>query len=113
VEDLLQPDYEGMKRFIPIINKFKDTFFEGNEEDPECAPIKGRGRGGGKPGGAKLGGKKGDNSAFQHSQSTAANKGRDKKQMNEAMEDDNDRKLPSSQAVLKTNDKKRKEPPQK
>jgi ATP-dependent DNA helicase 2 subunit 1 len=47
VEDLLEPDYEGMKRFDPLIEKFKDAFFDGAEEDPECGggPAKGRGRG--------------------------------------------------------------------
>ena len=70
-----------MKRFVPVINKFKETFFDGNEEDPECAPIKGRG----KPraaGGAKRG-RKNEESASQASQATgatAAVKGRGKKQ---------------------------------
>ncbi len=29
VEDLLEPDYEGMKRFDPLIQKFKDVFYDG------------------------------------------------------------------------------------
>lgn len=59
VDDLLQPDYEGMRRFNPIITKFKDVFFDGNEEDPQCAPIRGRGaRGrGGAARGSTRGGK--------------------------------------------------------
>lgn len=34
VEDVLEPDYEGMKKFQPVIDKFKDAFFDGNDEDP-------------------------------------------------------------------------------
>lgn len=45
IEDLLCPDYEGMKRFEPIINKFKDIFLDGHDIDPECAPKAARGRG--------------------------------------------------------------------
>lgn len=29
VVDLLEPDYEGLKRFQPVLQKFKDTFFDG------------------------------------------------------------------------------------
>jgi hypothetical protein len=29
IEDLLEPDYEGMKRFDPLFQKFKDAFFDG------------------------------------------------------------------------------------
>jgi hypothetical protein len=40
-----------MKRFDPVMAKFRDTFYDGNKEDPECAEKpkatgKGRGRGG-------------------------------------------------------------------
>lgn len=48
IEDLLEPDYDGMKRFDPVIKKFKDAFFDGEDEDPQCAPVRGgagRGRG--------------------------------------------------------------------
>jgi hypothetical protein len=37
VEDLLEPDYEGIKRFDPLIQKFKDAFYDGADEDPACA----------------------------------------------------------------------------
>jgi hypothetical protein len=29
IEDLLEPDYEGMKRFNPLFQNFKDAFFDG------------------------------------------------------------------------------------
>lgn len=46
IEDLLSPDYEGMKKFQPVINKFREVFLDGYEIDPECEPPKtGRGRG--------------------------------------------------------------------
>ncbi len=35
VQDLLEPDYEGMKQFQPLIDRFKDTFFEGRSCDKE------------------------------------------------------------------------------
>jgi hypothetical protein len=37
-----------MKKFDPIIEKFKDVFLDGNDEDPACGgakPARGRGRG--------------------------------------------------------------------
>jgi len=37
VQDLLEPDYEGMSKFKPVIDKFKDAFYDGEAEDPECA----------------------------------------------------------------------------
>ena len=46
VEDLLQPDYEGMKIFDPVIEKFKDVFFNGEDEDPQCSQGARGGRGG-------------------------------------------------------------------
>jgi ATP-dependent DNA helicase 2 subunit 1 len=33
VKDLLEPDYEGMKVFKPIVDKFKAAFFNGDDED--------------------------------------------------------------------------------
>lgn len=47
VDDLLEPDYEEMQRFQPVINKFKSAFFDGEDSDNEAqiAP-KPRGRGG-------------------------------------------------------------------
>jgi hypothetical protein len=48
----LEPDYEGLKRFDPVMKKFRDTFYDGNKEDPECAekpkPVRG-GKGRAKP----------------------------------------------------------------
>ena len=35
VEDLLEPDYEEMQRFQPVINKFKNAFFGGEDSDAE------------------------------------------------------------------------------
>ena len=29
IENDLEPDYEGLKRFAPVINKFKDAFYNG------------------------------------------------------------------------------------
>jgi len=45
-EDLLEPDYEGLKKFEPVINKFRDVFYDGEKEDPECA-VKPKGQRGG------------------------------------------------------------------
>ena len=45
-EDLLEPDYEGLKKFEPVLGKFRDVFYEGEQEDPECA-IKPKGQRGG------------------------------------------------------------------
>lgn len=33
VQDTLEPDYEGMKRMQPVIDKMKDAFFGGSNED--------------------------------------------------------------------------------
>jgi hypothetical protein len=58
VEDLLEPDYEGMKKFKPIIDKFKDVFFGGEDHDFGCADMnkgKGRGRGAGATRGMAMG----------------------------------------------------------
>lgn len=56
IEDLLEPDYEGLKKFDAVLGKFRDTFYHGRPEDPECAEKpkppnsrgagRGRGRGG-------------------------------------------------------------------
>jgi hypothetical protein len=57
VQDDLEPDYEGLKKFAPVIGKFRDVFYDGAREDPECAEKpkpargargapRGRGRGG-------------------------------------------------------------------
>ena len=48
VEDLLEPDYEEMQRFQPVINKFKNAFFGGEDSDAEVMEKpkpKGRGAG--------------------------------------------------------------------
>ena len=58
IEDLLEPDYEGMKRFDPLFQKFKDAFFDGEDADPECAATTaGRGRGGARGGRGGRGGR--------------------------------------------------------
>ena len=47
VKDLLEPDYENRKIFKPIVDKFKNAFFGGEEEDESCGntgAAKGRGR---------------------------------------------------------------------
>ena len=48
VEDLLEPDYEEMQRFQPVINKFKHAFFDGGDSDVEAMEPKARGRGAGR-----------------------------------------------------------------
>lgn len=54
VEDLLEPDYEEMQIFQPVINKFKAAFFDGHDSDtdamakPRAARGTGRGTHGGK-----------------------------------------------------------------
>jgi ATP-dependent DNA helicase 2 subunit 1 len=46
-EDLMEPDYEGLKKFDKVLGKFRDTFYDGAIEDPECAEKpKAAGRGG-------------------------------------------------------------------
>ena len=63
IDNDLEPDYEGLQRFAPVINKFKNAFYDGENEDPECAekkkaprapraagPTRGRGRGGARGG---------------------------------------------------------------
>lgn len=45
VEDLLEPDYEGMKVFKPVVDKFKHAFFDGDDSDSEPSVMSGRGRG--------------------------------------------------------------------
>ena len=37
VEDLLEPDYEEMQRFQPVVQKFKNAFFGGNDSDSELS----------------------------------------------------------------------------
>lgn len=37
VEDLLEPDYEEMQRFQPVVQKFKNAFFGGNDSDSEIS----------------------------------------------------------------------------
>ena len=37
VEDLLEPDYEEMERFEPVIKKFKNAFFDGGDSDSEIS----------------------------------------------------------------------------
>ena len=59
VDDLMEPDYEGMRKFDPLIEQFKDVFFDGNDEDPACGGTAARGRGGargGRGGGTTRGG---------------------------------------------------------
>lgn len=36
VEDLLEPDYEGLKKFDHVLAHFRNTFYNGAVEDPEC-----------------------------------------------------------------------------
>lgn len=31
IEDLLEPDYQGMKKFEPIVSNFKNVMFDGYE----------------------------------------------------------------------------------
>jgi hypothetical protein len=81
VDDLLEPDYEGMKRFDPLIQKFKDAFFEGQDEDPACASAVGAGRGRGRGGTTRGGGRGGRGGGAGSSQnavspSTTAGRGR-------------------------------------
>lgn len=51
VQNLLEPDYEGLAQFKPVIDRFKDVFYDGEKEDPKIgkrptrAPAGGRGRG--------------------------------------------------------------------
>jgi len=46
INDCLMPDYKGMqKKFGKVIGKFKDIFYDGEEIDPQCAPVKPKGRG--------------------------------------------------------------------
>ena len=33
IQDTLEPDYEGMKRMQPVVDKMKDAFFGGAKED--------------------------------------------------------------------------------
>jgi hypothetical protein len=37
VQDLLEPDYEGLKRFQPVLDKFKHAFFDGNSSDSQIS----------------------------------------------------------------------------
>mmetsp|Transcript_16149 Transcript_16149/g.15530 ORF Transcript_16149/g.15530 Transcript_16149/m.15530 type:complete len:89 (-) Transcript_16149:431-697(-) len=55
IDDHLEPDYKGMKKFDPVLEGFKDVFFDGNDFDPACgdASAKGRGRGRGGARGGK------------------------------------------------------------
>ena len=47
----MEPDYEGLKKFQPVLDNFKDVFYDGNNIDPEIDGTKpkrggaGRGRG--------------------------------------------------------------------
>jgi hypothetical protein len=36
VEDLLEPDYEGLKKLSGVTNHFKKTFLDGHSIDPDC-----------------------------------------------------------------------------
>ncbi len=31
IEDTLEPDYEGMKKYQPIVERFQNVLFDGNE----------------------------------------------------------------------------------
>ena len=35
INDLLEPDYQGMKIFKPVFDNFKEVFFYGGSSDPE------------------------------------------------------------------------------
>jgi hypothetical protein len=37
INDLLEPDYKGMKIFKPVFDNFKEVFFYGGNSDPELA----------------------------------------------------------------------------
>lgn len=44
VKDLLEPDYQNMQQLKPVFDKFKGTFFGGENQDPETVvkkPVKG------------------------------------------------------------------------
>ncbi|CDW84185.1 ku p70 dna helicase [Stylonychia lemnae] len=127
VEDLLQPDYEGMKRFDPVIDRFKDVFFDGEDEDPQCSQgaARGRGRGGargarggGRGAGASTRGGRGSNVNSQASQAQSQpvkGRGRGGAKIQQVKEesDSDEKELPSQAAVKVNQSKKRKEPPQK
>lgn len=38
INDLLEPDYNGMKIFRPVFDNFKQVFFDGGSSDPELGP---------------------------------------------------------------------------
>ena len=61
-EDLLEPDYEGLKKFDKVLGRFRDTFYDGAKEDPECAEKPKAARGGGGRGRGR-GGWTGNNNA--------------------------------------------------
>lgn len=44
IVDSLEPDYEGLKKLQPIIDKFKNTFFDGHDQDQEIGAKPKRGR---------------------------------------------------------------------
>ena len=43
-DDLLEPNYEELQRFEPILSKFKQTFFDGLRMDPQCDENNKKGR---------------------------------------------------------------------
>jgi len=57
VDDLLEPDYDGLKKFDNVMKHFRDTFYDGDPEDPECAekPKRTAGAGAGRGRGAGYG----------------------------------------------------------
>ena len=67
---MLEPDYEGLRKFQPVIDKFKDIFYDGAAEDPSIGEkpkrVGGAGRGRGRGAGGSAGA----------SQSSVAGRGR-------------------------------------
>ena len=78
VQNLLDPDYEGLAQFQPVIDRFKDVFYDGEKEDPAIAkkPARGGGRGRGRGASAN---QSSDPSVADVKGRGAAGKGRGKK----------------------------------
>jgi hypothetical protein len=54
INDLLEPDYQGMKIFKPVFDNFKDVFFDGRDCDPELGVKPKRGGAAARGGKAKV-----------------------------------------------------------
>ena len=95
VEDLLEPNYEEMQRFQPVINKFKSAFFAGYESDEAVAVKKplsrGRGQGRGVRGvGTVTAGSSQSSNGIKLATGTIPSKKRKAEPINEAVFDDSD-----------------------